>query len=501
MAAAAAVRSKRRLLPYSTVSSTPPPPPRPTVSSATRRRCPAPPTTPPSSACPPRASPRSPPASASSPRPTRPPPAWPPSASGSTPAAASSCQAPTAPRTSSSTWPSRAPSAAPLRTRWRWRSRTWGRASTPTPPASRPPSSPTCRAATCPPRSTSSATSSSTRASRSRPSSVSGASSSARWRRQVQGMMEEVIFDHLHTAAFRDHPLGDTILGPKENIQSISKNDLQQYISTHYTCPRTVVSAAGDVDHDEVVDKVKELFTGFSTDPTTADQLVEANPAVFTGSEVRIEDAEMPLAHLAIAFKGSSWTDPRSIPLMVTQSILGSWNRSIGVGNCSGSSLARGISNGGLAESLMAFNTNYRDTGLFGIYTTAPPDALHDLSRLIMEEFRRLAFRVSETEVARARNQLKSSLLLHIDGSTAVSENNGRQMLTYGRVMPFLELFARIDAVDCAAIMETAKDFIVDKDVALAAVGPVSNLPELSWFRSQTSSDDKFTAKLFSLGA
>jgi processing peptidase subunit beta len=46
------------------------------------------------------------------------------------------------------------------------------------------------------------------------------------------------------------------------------------------------VSAAGDVDHDEVVDKVKELFTGFSTDPTTADQLVEANPAVFTGSEV-----------------------------------------------------------------------------------------------------------------------------------------------------------------------------------------------------------------------
>ncbi|KAM0853389.1 hypothetical protein ACQ4PT_051109 [Festuca glaucescens] len=63
-----------------------------------------------------------------------------------------------------------------------------------------------------------------------------------------------------------------------------------------------------------------------------------------------------------LAQRGSSWTDPRSIPLMVAQSILGSWNRSIGVGNCSGSSLARGISNGGLAESLMAFNTNYCDT-------------------------------------------------------------------------------------------------------------------------------------------
>uniref|UniRef100_M8CJU9 Putative mitochondrial-processing peptidase subunit beta n=1 Tax=Aegilops tauschii TaxID=37682 RepID=M8CJU9_AEGTA len=274
---------------------------------------------------------------------------------------------------------------------------------------------------------------------------------------EVQGMMEEVIFDHLHTAAFRDHPLGDTILGPTENIKSISKKDLQQYISTHYTCPRMVVSASGAVDHDEVVDQVRKLFTGFSTDPTTADQLVEANPAIFTGSEVRVEHAEMPLAHIAIAFKGSSWTDPSSIPLMVTQSILGSWNRSIGVGNCSGSALARGISNGELAENLMAFNTNYRDTGLFGIYTGAPPDALHDLSRLIMEEFRRLAFRVSETEVARARNQDHASLW------AAVSENNGRQMLTYGRVMPFLELFARIDAVDCDTVMKTAKEFIIDK--------------------------------------
>lgn len=59
--------------------------------------------------------------------------------------------------------------------------------------------------------------------------------------RQVQGMMDEVIFDHLHAAAFQGHPLGDTILGPVENIKSISKKDLEQYITTHYTCPRMVL--------------------------------------------------------------------------------------------------------------------------------------------------------------------------------------------------------------------------------------------------------------------
>lgn len=304
---------------------------------------------------------------------------------------------------------------------------------------------------------------------------------------EVQGQMEEVIFDHLHLASFHGHPLGDTILGPEENIRSISRVDLQQYIYTHYTGPRMVVSAAGAVKHDEIVDMVIGLFRNFSSDPTTADQLVEANPAIFTGSEVRVENEDMPLVHLAIAFKGAAWADPNSIPLMVIQSLLGSWNKSIGVGNCSGSQLARRVSTDSLAESIMAFNTNYRDTGLFGIYSIAMPDHVHDLSCLVMEEMRRLAYKASETEVMRARNQLKSALLLHIDGSTAVAENNGRQMLTYGRVLPFLELFTRIDAVDAATVMETAKNFIIDKDVAIAAVGPLRLLPAHSWFRSQVS--------------
>ncbi|WOL20406.1 putative mitochondrial-processing peptidase subunit beta, mitochondrial [Canna indica] len=304
---------------------------------------------------------------------------------------------------------------------------------------------------------------------------------------EVQGQVDEVIFDHLHAAAFQGHPLGDTILGPEENIRRISRVDLQQYISTHYTGPRMVVSAAGAVNHDEIVNMVGKLFTNFSTDPTTADQLVDANPAVFTGSEVRVEDNGMPLAHFALAFKGSSWTDSNSIPLMVIQSLLGSWNRSIGVGNCSGSQLARRVGTNDLAESIMAFNTNYRDTGLLGVYSIAMPNCLHDLSCVLMEEIRRLAFQVSEAEVTRARSQLKSALLLHIDGSTAVAENNGRQMLTYGRVVPFAELFARIDAVDAAAVMETARNFVINKDVALAAMGPIQELPEHGWFRSQTA--------------
>ncbi|XP_042373098.1 probable mitochondrial-processing peptidase subunit beta, mitochondrial [Zingiber officinale] len=305
--------------------------------------------------------------------------------------------------------------------------------------------------------------------------------------KEVQEQTQEVLFDHLHSAAFHGHPLGDTILGPEENILRISRVDLRQYISTHYTGPRMVISAAGAVNHEEIVNMVGRLFTNFSSDPTTADQLVAANPAVFTGCEVRVEDNEMPLAHFVVTFKGSSWTEPSSIPLMVIQSLLGSWEKNTGVGSCSGSQLARRVGTDDLAHSFMAFNTNYSDTGLFGVFLSAMPSCLYDLSNVLMEEIRRLAFQVSDEEVTRARNQLKSAMLLHIDGSTAVSENNGRQMLTYRRVMPFIEFFARVDAVDAAVVMETARNFIIDKDVAVAAMGPIRDLPDSTWFRSRTA--------------
>ncbi|RWV93188.1 hypothetical protein GW17_00044374 [Ensete ventricosum] len=93
-----------------------------------------------------------------------------------------------------------------------------------------------------------------------------------------------------------------------------------------------VISAAGAVKHEDIVEQVKKVFTKLSNDPTTASELVAKEPAIFTGSEVRIIDDDIPLAQFAVAFSGASWTDPDSIALMVMQSMLGSWNKNAGGG-------------------------------------------------------------------------------------------------------------------------------------------------------------------------
>ncbi|KOM58398.1 hypothetical protein LR48_Vigan11g143200 [Vigna angularis] len=303
---------------------------------------------------------------------------------------------------------------------------------------------------------------------------------------EVEGQMEEVIFDHLHATAFQYSPLGRTILGPAQNIKTITKDQLQSYIQAHYTAPRMVVAASGAVKHEEIVEQVNTLFTKLSTDPTTASQLAAKEPAIFTGSEVRILDDDIPLAQFAVAFEGAAWTDPDSVALMVMQAMLGSWNKSTGGGKHMGSGLAQRVGINEIAESIMAFNTNYKDTGLFGVYAVAKKDCLDDLSYAIMNETTKLAYKVSQDDVIRARNQLKSSLLLHIDGTSPVAEDIGRQLLTYNRRIPFAELFARIDAVDASTIKRVANRFIYDKDIAIAAMGPIQRLPDYNWFRRRT---------------
>lgn len=136
----------------------------------------------------------------------------------------------------------------------------------------------------------------------------------------VQGQTEEAIFDHLHAAAFRHTPLGRTIAGPAQNIKTITRDNIQEYILRHHSTPRMVIAASGAVKREDLVEQVRKLFVKLSTDPTTASELVAKEPAFFSGSEVRIIDDDAPFSQFAVAFNGASSKDPDSIALMVGMS-------------------------------------------------------------------------------------------------------------------------------------------------------------------------------------
>jgi len=184
---------------------------------------------------------------------------------------------------------------------------------------------------------------------------------------EVDKQLEEVVFDHLHATAFMNQPLGRTILGPKENIASIQRQDLVDYINTNYTADRMVLVGAGGIPHGELVKLAEKYFGGLKSAPPTSYQAsiaaeMKRKPA-FIGSEVRIRDDTIPTAHIAIAVEGVSWKDDDYFTALVTQAIVGNWDRAMGNSPYLGSRLSTFVNANNLANSFMSFSTSYSDTG------------------------------------------------------------------------------------------------------------------------------------------
>merc|ERR1711860_155352 len=214
------------------------------------------------------------------------------------------------------------------------------------------------------------------------------------------------------------------------------------------------------------------------------DQVPVAVPCRYTGSEIRVRDDGMPLAHVAIAVEGCGWTGADNIALMVANTLIGSWDRSHGGGPHLSSKLASGCAAGNLCHSFMSFNTCYTDTGLWGIYFICDALQIDDMVFNIQSEWMRICSNVTDFEVQRAKNLLKTNMLLQLDGSTPICEDMGRQMLCYGRRIPVHELEARIDAVDAKRIKDVCMKYIYDKCPAIAAIGPIEGLPDYNRVRS-----------------
>jgi len=306
---------------------------------------------------------------------------------------------------------------------------------------------------------------------------------------EVDKQLEEVVFDHLHATAFQGQPLGRTILGPKENILSISRGDLVSYIDANYTADRMVLVSAGGIPHDQLVQLAEKQFGKLpvSSRPLLLGTSRDAKPE-FVGSEVRLRGDTIPTANIAIAVEGVGWKHDDYWPMLVMQAIVGNYDRALGSAPHMSSKLSSIVHNNGLANSYMSFSTSYSDTGLWGIYLVSENlTRLDDLVHFSMQEWARLSNSVTEAETERAKAQLKAQLLLTLDGTTAVAEDIGRQIVSTGRRMSPLEIEREINKVTDKDVRRVAQDKLWDQDIAISAVGSIEGLLDYNRVRGSNS--------------
>ncbi|KAJ0041592.1 hypothetical protein NL108_012095 [Boleophthalmus pectinirostris] len=300
---------------------------------------------------------------------------------------------------------------------------------------------------------------------------------------EVEGNLQEVCLDLLHATAFQGTPLGHSVLGPSSNARSLTRQDLVDYINSHYKAPRMVLAAAGGVSHEELVGLANSHLSGISFE-YEGDAAPVLSPCRFSGSEICMRDDALPLAHVAIAVEGASATSPDIVTLMVANSIIGSYDLTYGGGKNLSSRLARLSVEENLCHSFQAFHSSYSDTGLLGIYFVTDKHRVEDMMHWSQNAWMNLCTTVTESDVTRGKIALKASLVGQLNGTTPICDDIGRHILNYGRRIPLAEWDARIDAVTPKMVRDICTKYIYDKCPAIAAVGPIEQLPDYNRIRS-----------------
>ena len=292
-----------------------------------------------------------------------------------------------------------------------------------------------------------------------------------------ESTMEQVTFEHLHATAFQGTSLGLPVNGL--NVENLTSQDLTNFIKDTYTAKRMVLVGAGDVDHDALVKLAQTNFGSLASGSVSSG----AQPS-FTGSEIRLRDDLAQQAHIALAVEGAPFMSAEYLNLLVMQTIIGSWDSTLsGAANLS-SRLSSVVNGNHLATSFAAFTKGYKDTGLWGFYAaTQNREQIDDLVHFLQKEWNRLSTTVTASEVERAKIQLKASLLLSLDSSSAIAQDIGNQVLTTGKRLSGDELVQAIDKISVSDVHNTANKFIWDQEVAVIGAGPIECLTDYTRVR------------------
>jgi predicted Zn-dependent peptidase len=278
---------------------------------------------------------------------------------------------------------------------------------------------------------------------------------------QAHDTPDDIIFDYFQERAYPDQAMGRPVLGSPEIIRKLSRNSVVSYLKDHYSASRMVLSAAGNLEHDEIVALADKLLSGMP-----AERAVATEPARYSGGDHR-QGRDLEQLHLVLGFPGLPLDDPDYYASAVLSTAFG--------GGMSSRLFQEVREKRGLVYAVSSFAHSYRDGGLFGIYAGTGEDEAAELLPVLCDETKKLDRGFTPVELARAKAQMKAGLLMSLESTSARCEQMAQHMLIHGTPFEPDDLVRRIDAVDDAAISRVVAGWRSGPPT-LVALGPVGRL-------------------------
>lgn len=288
--------------------------------------------------------------------------------------------------------------------------------------------------------------------------------------RERQVVLEEIymseddpaddVHEKLWSVMYPNDALGRPILGTPDTLTTFDSDMLRNYMAKHYSPQNVVISVAGNIT-DDLLKTIDELFGRFEASPLAVEPEL-TYPVLTAGEVVKVRDTEQ--AHLAISFPAISVKDPDMYSFIALNNIIG--------GNMSSRLFQEVREERGLAYSIFSYQSCYADVGAFTIYGSASKQQLEQLQHTIDATLLDVvAAGVTELELDNAKEQLKGSFVLGLEGTEEHMNRNGTNELVHGRHRSVDEVLEGIDAIS----MDTINDLITDillKEPAIAIIGP-----------------------------
>ena len=276
---------------------------------------------------------------------------------------------------------------------------------------------------------------------------------------------DDHVFDLFQNAAFPEQPIGRTILGTVDSVRQFTPETIRKYMSRNYVGDHMVIAAAGNVDHDELVNVARERFSDLKANGAPAPQRAE-----YKGGEERlVSDHEQ--AHIVLGFEGRAYNSDGFYAAQVLASILG--------GGMSSRLFQEVREKRGLCYSVYSFHWAFADSGVFGVAAATGEEEVEDLVPVVLDELRRATETITDEEVIRVRNQIRASLLMSLESPSARAGQLARQQILWGRPIPMQETVERIGRITAQRVKDVAQQIFTGGTPTLAGIGPIGKLAEV----------------------
>jgi predicted Zn-dependent peptidase len=286
---------------------------------------------------------------------------------------------------------------------------------------------------------------------------------------------QDRVFDVLGEAVFGAHPLGRAVIGRAEVVGAVTREQLRAFHGERYTPARVVISAAGSVDHDALVELARaaeRAQEGSSATPgeepassaPSAGELPQLGEPQFE-RRVRFLRKDTEQYHLCLGGRGISRVDDRRFALRVLDTMLG--------GGASSRIFQEVRERRGLAYSVFSFSSTYSSTGEVGLYVGTRPENLTEAVAVIAAELERFVREPpQEAELARSRENAKGRLVLSLESTGARMNRLGGSVLADLPILSVEEIIARVDAVSVEDVRALAEELFGFAGLSVAAIGP-----------------------------